>query len=245
MSGFGPQHPGQCRHEQEQAFHADASHRLDRGQLAQQAIQRERDRKADGDPRHPASLPGQPGHANSRQSHRQPLQLAQPLPQHQHAQQHTQQRIDEVAQAGFHHMSGVHRPDVQAPVEADHRAGQAEQPEGARHRADLPHPVQPLAYGQQHEQQHRAPHDAVGDDLVRRHLLEQMPVQREQAPDDEGQRGGPQAVAIVAAAHVRRTRARVMTTTPARITAIAPISAALKRSCAIHAPSATAITGFT
>ena len=246
MAALSPDHIGQRWRDHEQAFHTQTAHRIHYHQLAQQPVQTKGDGQANRNPRRAPALPGQPGHTQRRQRYRQPLQLAQPLAQHHHPEQHAQQRVDEIAQAGFHHVAGIHRPDVQAPVQRDQQAGQAQQPEPPRRGPYLGQPAPATHDAQPTDQQHRTPDDAMGNDQERRHLLEQMPVQREQAPDDEGQGGGPQAVTgFAVAVHARRSLARVMTTTPARITAIAPRSEKLKRSCAIHTPKATAITGLT
>src|SRR3546814_491924 len=80
--------------------------------------------------------------------------------------------------------------------------------------------------------QHRAPDDAVHDDLQRRHRLEQVPVQRHHAPDHERADGHPQAATIerrrrhvdtsaAGATFGARALDSVIATTPSRITAIA------------------------
>ncbi|MNT35257.1 hypothetical protein D3C72_1712780 [compost metagenome] len=143
MAVFRPQREAQRGQEQVQAFHAQPGHRIDRHQLAQQAVQAERARQAQRDPRRRARIDGQPGHAHRGDGYRQPLHAAQALLQHQHAQQHVDQRIDEVAQAGFDHMSCVDRPDVQAPVEGDGQARYRQDRQRARLRGDLLPPAQP------------------------------------------------------------------------------------------------------
>ncbi|KAG1534558.1 hypothetical protein G6F50_015530 [Rhizopus delemar] len=122
MTVLGPDRERQRRQEQVQALHAQASHRVDRDQLAQQPVQPERPGQAQRDPRRRAGIDGQPCHAHCRHRHRHPLQAAQAFLQYQPAQQHVHQRIDEVAQAGLDHMPGIDRPDVQAPVEGDGQA---------------------------------------------------------------------------------------------------------------------------
>src|SRR5207342_2018394 len=100
------------------------------------------------------------------------------------------------------------------------------------------------------DDEHGAPDDAVHDDLQRRDFLERVPVKRHHAPQHERGNGDPQA-----AAHIRlrrhasttfavRALASVMTTTPARMTAIAPRSCAVNRSPASNAPNSTAIGGL-
>ena len=249
MPGLGPQHIGQRGQEQVQAFQPQPGDRIDRDQLAHQPVQPERSGQAQRDPRRRARADRQPGHAQRRTADRDPLQPAQPLVQHQHAEHDIDQRIDEVAQAGLDHVAGVDRPDVQAPVERDQHAAERQRRQRARLRGQPPQPAPAIAQQQPADHQQRAPHHPVGHDLQRRHRLEQVPVHRHHPPDHEGRGGDRQPAAIDgrlrACAHRRSTRARVIVTTPARITAIAPRSCAVKRSPASQAPSATAIAGFT
>ena len=244
---LGPDRKRQRRQEQVQAFHAQAGHRIDRDQFAQQAVQAERAGQAQRDPRRRPGIDGQPGHADGRHRHRHPLQPTQALLQHQHAQQYVHQRIDEVAQAGLDDVAGVDRPDVQAPVEGDSQARYQQDRQRARLRGDLLPPAQLRTEQQPAQHHHRAPDDAVGDDLERGHLVQQVPVHRHQPPDHEGGGGDQQAAALffLVHAHFFRVLAIVNTTTPRRITAMARKSRHPKRSPFNAAPSSTAITGLT
>lgn len=65
----------------------------------------------------------------------------QALVQEQYAQQHVDQRIDEIAQAGFQDASFLHRPDVDQPVRGNQQGrqqikAQAPRPAGRRARPD-------------------------------------------------------------------------------------------------------------
>ena len=59
----------------------------------------------------------EPQHAGGGQRHRGPLHAVQALVQHQHAEQHVDDRVDEVAQAGLDHLAALDRIHVEQPVD--------------------------------------------------------------------------------------------------------------------------------
>ena len=68
------------------------------GRLANQAVHPEGEGQHQRDPGRPAVGERQDDHSRQGDPHCHPLGLAQPLPEHEHAQRHRDQRIDEVAQ---------------------------------------------------------------------------------------------------------------------------------------------------
>ena len=59
---------------------------------------------------------GDPGRG---ERHRDPLRAAEALAQHEHAEQHVDERVDEVAEARLDDVVVGDRPDVEQPVERD------------------------------------------------------------------------------------------------------------------------------
>jgi len=91
-----------------------------------QAVDPERDRQGERDPRQPPVRGGQDGHRCRADPDRGPLPRAQPLAQHHHPEQHGDQRVGEVAQARLDHVARVHRVDVGAPVHCQEHRRDAE-----------------------------------------------------------------------------------------------------------------------
>ena len=243
-----------------QASHAQPGHRIHGDELAHQPVEPERCRQQQRDPRKAAVVERQPQHAEGGDANRDPLHPVQPLAQQRHAQQHVEQRIDEVAEAGLDHVARVHRPDVQAPVERDQQSAQRQHRRRARLAQDRREPAAALLPEQPGADERRAPDHAMQHDLQRRHRLEQVPVQRHQTPQREGAGRSPQPAPVEQrAVHPSRPSgatvrgaglcdfafASVIATTPASTTAIAPMSCTEKRSAASQAPSSTAMTGLT
>ena len=50
--------------------------------------------------------------------------------QKEYAQGDTDQRINEITQAGFNDVVGIHRPDIDTPVDRQQYAGEGEQQDG-------------------------------------------------------------------------------------------------------------------
>ncbi len=92
------------------------------------------------------------------------------------------QRVDEIAQAGLDHKSGIDRPDIRQPVDAE---------QDRRSQVDQQHPPAerrgpkslPLAGDKQDQrQQNEGPDDAVRDQLDGRDGLQPLPIDREDTP---------------------------------------------------------------
>ncbi|CAN4072578.1 SnoaL-like domain-containing protein, partial [Dysosmobacter welbionis] len=117
--------------------------------------------------------------------HRQPLELCQPLPEQDRPQQDRQDGIHIVGEAGVDHVPVGHRPDVDAPVDADHAARSGQQPPLPPVPERGPHTGQPVPPQQQDASgEHHGPHDAAGQHIQGIHLGQQLPEDGQQAPDD-------------------------------------------------------------
>lgn len=181
-----PDDIGGRQREQHDGLERQSLERAERRRLAQQAVAAEGERQEQRDPGHRAGLPGQPGHAQRGNRDRHPLDGAQALLQDQVAQHDIDQRIDEIAEAGFDHVVVGDRPDIHQPVGAEQQGGQHEAEEHAR----LAHHVQPfpLAPQHQHDQQEaERPQHAVRQDLQWRHAVQRVEINGEQAPAEKGQ----------------------------------------------------------
>ena len=91
-------------------------------------------REGERDPRERAIADDDDDDRERRETERDPLRHAQALAQHEHAEQHSDDRVDEVAEARLDHMAGEGGEDVDLPVDVDQHAGegrQAEQPAAA------------------------------------------------------------------------------------------------------------------
>ncbi|MNT26837.1 hypothetical protein D3C72_1624350 [compost metagenome] len=104
--------------------------------------------------------------------------------QEQHAQQHAEQRIDEVAQARIDHAVGRHRPDIEEPVGAEQGGARREAEDQARIARDLAQPAKMPPPEQDCAQEDQRPHHPVQQDLERRHAVEGFDIEGQQAPDD-------------------------------------------------------------
>lgn len=181
-----PDDVGGCQREQHDGLERQALERAERRRLAQQAVAAEGEGQEQGDPGHRAGLPGQPGHAQRGDRDRHPLNGAQALLQDQVAQHDIDQRIDEIAEAGFDHVVVGDRPDIDQPVGAEQHGRQHEAEEYPR----LEHHVQPFPLAPQHqhdEQETERPQHAVRQDLHGGHVTQRVEINGEQAPAEEGQ----------------------------------------------------------
>lgn len=84
--------------------------------LFQESIGPERCRQPQADPGHRAVPQHEDEHRHRPGDHRRPLQRAETLVQHEHAEQHGDQWVDEVTQRGVDHPVVGHRPHVDQPV---------------------------------------------------------------------------------------------------------------------------------
>ena len=113
----------------------------------------------------------------------------QALPQQQNAEGHADQRVDEIAHAAFYQVSLDHRPDEHGPVDAHQHRGEDQEQRGFAVGQGIPDLAPAAAQGDQRGQQHAGPEDAVGRDLQGGHVVDQLPIRRDHAPQEEGSRG--------------------------------------------------------
>ncbi|MNN28560.1 hypothetical protein D3C81_1421370 [compost metagenome] len=180
------QQPDQRQRQQHPGFHHQPRQRGDRRLLADQPIETEGQRQQQRYPGQVAQLPDLLGHADRRQAHGHPLQRQQALAQHQHAEQHVDQRVDVVAETGFKHPPVVHRPYVDQPVAGDQHSAGAQHGEALRVFPQFAPPAGVLPDQQQERAEERRPDGPVGDDLQRRNAFEQFEVERKESPDHVG-----------------------------------------------------------
>ena len=182
---------GQSQGQQQRGLDEEAVDRLDPDRLADQAVEPEGQRQGQ---RHPGQAVGperQVEHAEGREPDGEAAPGADALAQHQHAQDHVDQGIDVVAQAGLEHAPGGDRPDEDQPVDRDDQRGEHEQqaraPIGQR-----PCDHRPVArQGDQPGEQDHRPDDPVRQHLEQRHVADRLEVDRDAAPEQEsGQRVG-------------------------------------------------------
>ena len=189
---LGPQQVHHRRDEQDAALDAQRGRRLDHCDFADQPVEGERERQRQCNPRRRAELQREPGHARCGDRDGEPLPAVEPLFQHDHAEQHVDQRVDEVAEAGLDDVAAIDRPDVQPPVQRNqHRAGR-EQAQQTRLGQQRPPPRCTAAQREVAGHQHEAPGKPVRHDLQRGHLGERLPIHRKDAPDQEGADGRPE-----------------------------------------------------
>src|SRR3546814_2827793 len=81
---------------------------------ADQAIAGKTDCKPQRDPGYRARLPAKYADAYRRERHGDSARHGQMLTQHHHRQDHVEQRIDEIAEAGFQHMVVDHGDDIRS-----------------------------------------------------------------------------------------------------------------------------------
>src|SRR5882757_1955689 len=112
------------------------------------------------------------------------MPLPDALAEHQHAERHSDERVDEVAKRGVDDVAMRHGPDVDAPVDRDQRRRRQQLEPGAH--AEPPQVTESARPDEDEEQTGRAPHDAVGEYLERSGGQQQREEQRKQAPRDEG-----------------------------------------------------------
>ena len=182
---------------QHDGLERDALHRADGRLLLGESVGAEGEGQEERDPRRPAVVDGQHHDRDERDAHRHPLQPSQPLAEDQHAHQHRDQRVDEVAQRRLDDAVVVDAPDVAAPVDGDDDGGTGDEQQlaaVAQERLELGHPV-PQDEDRHHR--HQRPHHAVGEDLDGAARLEQRPVERERAPQDVRRRAEDETTAAI------------------------------------------------
>jgi hypothetical protein len=110
------------------------------------------------------------------------IQGGVPRYQHQEAEQELHQRRDEIAEAGRHHVAVDHGPDEDQPVR-HHQQARHQQPH-YRAQGQAQAPPERLAVPQQQEtgQHGDGPQDSVRNDLDGRGRVDQLEVDRQQAP---------------------------------------------------------------
>ncbi|GCB46839.1 hypothetical protein SNL152K_4141 [Streptomyces sp. NL15-2K] len=150
--------------------------------LLHQAVGGEGEGEGEGDPRRLPVPDGQHEHGREADPDRRPLHGPQPLLQEQHAHRDGDQRVDEVAERGLDDVTGVHGPDVQAPVHGDDGRGHGDEAEPARLPQQFAGPCPAPHDDERDGDEDEGPRHPVGEDLGRSGGLQQGPEERDQAP---------------------------------------------------------------
>ena len=111
--------PSRRERRQEPRLPEQADDRVGADGLAREAVEAERDREREGDPGQAAVPQREDGDPGRGERHREPLRPGEALAQHQDAEQHVDERVDEIAEARLDHVVVGDRPDVEQPVERD------------------------------------------------------------------------------------------------------------------------------
>lgn len=166
--------------------------------LLDQAVRREGEGEGEGDPRWLPVPDGEHQHGGEADADRRPLHGPQPFLQEQDAHRDGDEGVDEVPERGLDHVTGVHGPDVDAPVHGDDGRGDGDQPQPARLPQQLTGP-RPASYDQQGDgDEGQRPDHPVGEDLRRAGGLEQRPEQGHQSPHPVCREAVQQTYALLA-----------------------------------------------
>jgi hypothetical protein len=112
------------------------------------------------------------------------LRAVEPFAKEQQPQRDSDQRIDEIAEGGVHHVAVVDGVDIDHPVHRDQRRrGRQQQPGASRHRPEV---AEPPYHGDHHDHQREAPHNPVGQDFECASGFEQGEERRKQPPHRVG-----------------------------------------------------------
>ena len=164
-----------------------ADQRIDRCDLAQQAVATERAREHEADPRHTLGKPGELRDTERCDADRDPLHSAHAFAQQRDAEHDADQRIEEVTEARVHHSVGHDRIDEREEVDRQQHRRSREHPQRGR----LGQRVTQLAHApadrDEHDVHERGPTHAVGDELDRADAVELLPEEREQSPRSVGE----------------------------------------------------------
>ena len=136
---------------------------------------------------HPGDLPvAEDGDDQARERHRhgQPLKARQPLPEHHGAQQDGQNGVHVIGQAGVQHMAAVDGPDIGPPVDAHENTRQGQAPQLPPVPQHGPDGAEAPPHRQDGGDKHQRPHDAASQNVQGVHRGQQLPENRQDAPED-------------------------------------------------------------
>ena len=171
---------------EEQRLHGEAGKRGGRDDLAQQSVERERNRQNQGNPWDRAEVQGKEKDTGAGQGQTCLLETPQPFAEKDETEKHGYKRIDEIAEARLEHLPMVHGHDKDKPVCGDEECGKTEEnqrPGLPEDRADL----SPLPSGGQWNQQGRqGPDNPVSKHLYRRHMGNPFEKEGKEPPEEVG-----------------------------------------------------------
>jgi hypothetical protein len=161
-----------------------------------QRVQAERPGEHERDPRQAADAGGEHHHRDRAEADRGPLDSPQPLAQDDDAEQHGQQRGDEVPERGVEDVAGQDGVHVGRPVDDDEGGRHGEDAEGPRVPQDGQERAEAARGGEQDQAEDQGPHDAVRDDLDGARRVEEREEQGCGAPEHEGGQAEREAPAV-------------------------------------------------
>ena len=110
----------------------------------------------------------------------------QPLAEEHHAQEHVDQRVDEVAQAGLEHLAADNRVDEHQPVGGNKQCAQPQHEQQLAAPQFPPQFVPPPQEGNQNGQHGERPQCTMGQDFHWGHVGHRLEVQGKEAPGSIG-----------------------------------------------------------
>lgn len=184
----------QRQRQHERGFQPEPDRRTHRQFLTHQTVEPEAYSQGEAHPGKQAHGENLVEHPEAGQRQCSLLRRPQPLAEEQHAEQHVEQRIDEIPQTGIEHTGIEYGPDEQYPVGRDERTADRQPAELVRlegsHRGPL------AAQPDHHGQDQNRPDDPVGHHFRRIGKVQQLEVDRRNAPQTIGADGKPDTRSI-------------------------------------------------
>ena len=165
--------------------------------LLHEAVCGERQREGDGDPRRAAVVDREVDARDDTDRDGEPLQTPQLLTEHEDAEHHRHERVEEVPERGLGDVAARHGDDVDRPVRGDEQRRDGDGAEPGRVPEQPAQEAQIAGDRQQDETQQQRPQDAMAEDLPRARRFEGMEVQRKQTPRQVGEEAVDRALALL------------------------------------------------
>src|SRR5690625_500247 len=180
-----PEQEGKRHRQHEQRLQEKAVARPQARLLADQAIEAEAKRQADGDPGKAVIAQGQVGDTDDGQSYSRPLQASQSFTQKDQGDQDIDQGIEIVAEADLEETTAEDRDNEYQPVEGDEKRRATERQEGLPVRQSAANrPAGTCPYDQR-GQNDRGPEHTVRQQLERADEGNDMEVDGGEAPEEK------------------------------------------------------------
>ena len=180
-------------------FNAKARDSIGGHDFPQQAVECEADAEREADPQLAQRARSKNRDTGSCDRDGRPLQPVELLLQHETAEEHVRQRVEVITKARRQDMPAGHRIDVEQPISADQQGGDYEHTHGAGPAQRVPD-LGPSARDRDHNRKERdGPQHPMRDDVERRHALERLEVERQDAPQGVSQKPEHEAASMMVA----------------------------------------------